>query len=113
MQNWQCRVHVREEEIDAFLDDLVREESRRGCEGRRTWRTMDPIDSIMDLAGERALALCLAQLADDLRSRALRPFLLWYRVVSARQLRRRTIAARIQAVAFDFPSMTRIAGSLY
>jgi hypothetical protein len=43
MKDWQRWVHVREEKLDAVLDHVVREETRRGREGRTAWRTADAI----------------------------------------------------------------------
>jgi hypothetical protein len=113
MQDGQCRIHVREEKVDALLDDVVRQESRRRSERGRAWRTMEAAHSTVNLARERALSLRLPQLADDLRSGALRALLLWNGVVGAGQLGRGAIATRIQAVALHFSSVARVAGSLY
>jgi hypothetical protein len=74
---------------------------------------MEAVHSTVHLAREGALSLRLPQLADDLRSRALRALLLWNGVVGARQLGRGAIATRIQAVALHLSPVARVAGSLY
>ncbi len=43
MEDRQGRVHIREEEFDAVLDHLVREQARRRREGRTTWRAVDTV----------------------------------------------------------------------
>jgi hypothetical protein len=81
MQYWQCRVHVGEEELDAILDHVVREEARRRGERRTAWWTVDTIHSIRNLGGECGLSLRLAQFTDHLRSRPLGSLLLWYGMI--------------------------------
>lgn len=84
MKDRQGGIHVREEELDALLDHIVREEARRGREIRTTWRTIDAIQSIRDFGGEGGLSLSFSQFADHFGSRPLGTLLLRDGVVCTR-----------------------------
>lgn len=72
---------------------------------------MDTVDSIRDLRRECGLPLGFPQFADDLGSRPLGTLFLRDSVVGTRQLRRRTIATRIDAIALHLATVAGIAGS--
>lgn len=112
MQDGQGRVHVGEEKLDAFLDHVLGEQSWRRGQCWTTWRTRYAIQSIRDLRGECGLSLRLAEFADDLCSRSLGALLLGNGVVGTRQLSRRTIPTRIDAITFDLATMACIARPL-
>lgn len=84
VEDRQSGIHVREEELDAVLDHIVRQEARRGRKTRTTWRTIDAVQSIRDFGGEGGLSLCLSQFADHFGSGALGTLLLRDGVVGTR-----------------------------
>jgi hypothetical protein len=112
MQDRQRRVHVREEKLDAVLDHVVREEARSGRERRAARRTVDAVQSVRNLGGERGLSLGLAQLANHLCSRPLGPLLLRNGVVGTGQLSAGAVATRIDAVALHLAAVAGVAGAL-
>lgn len=112
MQNRQRRVHIREEELDAFLDHFLGQQTRRRGKRGTAWRRTDAIQSIRDFGGEGRLSLGLAQFADDFGSRSLGSLLLRDGVVGTGELGGGAVATRIDSIALDFAAMAGVAGPL-
>ncbi len=112
MKDGHCGVEVCEKEVGAFLDQLVRQQTRSRGKSLAGIRAADTVHSILDL-GVEAARLSLAQFADDLGPGALGALLLRNSIVCARQLRGRAVTTRVDAIAFDLSAMAGIARPLH